>query len=1342
MRQQITRRLPIPHGLIPLHHSRLEVNVRQLHVGILLFTCLLSWGAGNPNQVTIPRHPFVDITMGELLIRVTPEAEADARQLNAKSTIHKFHAQMGIQSFSRVFTHIARPETNSNLERIYLLRFPLDTDLNRLKDIYTSHPFIEAAEFNFLRHTLASELVPNDPRYEEQWNLPFISMPKAWTIEKGKPDVIIAIVDGGIDYTHEDLAGKIWRNVGEIPNNEIDDDGNGYIDDVRGWDFTDAPSTAAQGDYLNGDEDPSDESGHGTHVAGIAGASVSNEIGIAGVAWKCTLMPARAGASTEYGTILQDDDSSAAIVYATDNGAKIINMSWGSPRNSFVIRDAIDYAYGRGVVLVAAAGNGRTQESSFPAGYPKVISVASTEQNRRRFYQSNFGASIDIGAPGNLILSTHINDRYRLLTGTSMAAPHVSGVAALVLSKRPSLTHEEVRQRIISTVDPIIQSPELVDAGNLNAWKALLASALLQSRIFSPKTDSGRLHQIEIVGSAHGFRFDTWQLMYGLSTTPKVWTTIHQPSSDSKANETLSFWNASILPEGIYTLRLEVSANNGRIVRDEVVVSIDRTPPHVRNIRAQEQLSNGESIVSFTWSTDDLTINTLSYRIQERLASFSTKHETVASKEHSFSLPLSLGKYEFFVTSQNTSGLKTVEDNDGKYYQAEVLGNIISPHGFVQTSIGIPPMHVGSVTSDFDRDGRPEILGLPLTGDAVSGVRIYERTLAGNYTLEHTSALAFRPWAVDDTDGDGLLEILGSTTNKTFLIESLTHNGYPEQITWEVPFLSAGQIADLDGDGRKEIIGADNNNEVIRIFENHGNNVYKETATLKNETGGTNVFGEQMGVGDFDGDGKMELLVGDSESELLVYEATGNNQFTETWRTQLDGFDVHQQAVGDLTGEGIPEFILGRRLSNENASPAIPHWKFTVFSTDGDNHYFALWSQEIVPFRPRGNSLAIGNVIGKAQSELVIFANPNVYVFNYDGIGFTPIWHHKAWDTPRLLLADLNEDGFDEIVLNTQESLNSFHQPRVASRNNTLLSRQPWGLLANPLTKNLVQLTWRAVDSTGSVNIYRAVHATGKEKEEIPPEPSAFQQIGQSLNNSKYVDRGVTKDTTYWYAISAMDGNGIETERTEAVSVTPQSPPRITTAEYLGRNQIAVIFDKQMGHSICNERHYLLRRPGYISGVLPQSAIRDRMGTRAILTFRTGDLMPNRTYEITVSVVQDVNRNPINPRASGQLFHVPSGNHTAQPTDFRETLVYPNPIRPNAYHKAAVTFDRVPKNTNIHIYDANGSLLEHLTVTAADGGRKDWWLLSNNISEVTSGLYIYVMELGNLTKTGKIAVIK
>ena len=1318
------------------------VLVRTLPLTLLILSLLTAIGAWNAFSFPISDNP--QFTPGELLIRVTPKAQAELERFHAKAPLQTLHNRMGVRSIYRLFPRLTHPESNPNLERIYLLRFQIPVDLHALKADYAAHPLIEAVEFNYVRQTQASETIPNDPHFEEQWNLSLIDMPGTWAIEKGDPEVIIAVVDTGFDYTHEDLASQTWVNLGEIPDNGIDDDNNGYIDDVHGWDFSEIP------DSQNGDNDPIDESGHGTHVTGIIGAAVDNNIGIAGIAWNCTLMPIR-GAGVAG---IRDDRSAAAIVYAVDNGARVINMSWGGRERSFVLRDAVDYAYARGVLMVAASGNESEGDSTFPAGYRKVLSVAATEQHKQRFYQSNFGASIDIGAPGNVILSTHINNRYRSLSGTSMATAHVSGVAALIISKRPNLTHEEVRQILISTTDPITESPEFVSAGNLNAARALMASGSLQARILSPETHSGGSNQIKIVGTAGGFKFDTWQLLSGPSAVPTAFQPINAPSQQQKTNETLLVWETSVVAEGIYTLRLEVSSIEGKVLRDEVVVSVDRTPPQVRNVKVQNQITKGNYATVVSWSTDDFTINTLSQRAREATAPFRPIEENSASREHFFSLSLDTGSYDLFITSRNDVGLETIDDNGGEFYRAEVISGAILPNGFVKTSTALPPMYIASVTADFDRDGRLEIVGLPITGDAASGIEVHERTAAGVYQLQHTGTTDAKPLAVDDTDGDGLLEILSGTRERVFLLESVTQNGYPEKIIWETPFLSSGQIVDLDGDGKKEIVGADNFNDNIRIFENRRNDSYDEVLVIKNETEGSNVFGEQFAIGDFDGNGILELMVGDSEGDLFIYESVGDNLLVETWRMKLDIEEAHQLAAGDLTGDGIPEFVVGGTVLEPDLPSMLPRWKYHVFTAFppvgttlqtggiGTSRYQSIWSQTITPFYLKGNSVAIGDVDGDSHNELVILANPSVYAFKWmDGLNedqapsnFVPIWHHEVWETPRLFLADLNRDNFNELYLNNEENLLTF-TPVHASDPNSVVNIQPYGLSATPLSVRAVRIDWETLEGAVSYTVYRAV---GDPDEA----PSDFEAVAEDIDYVGFLDRKVKKDVTYWYTVSAKNVAGVESAQSEPVSVTLRTPPKLITAAYIQHNQVAVTYDKQMGPSAGNPRLYLLREPKQLSGINPESVIRDRMGTRAILTFQTTDLVPGRTYEITVSDVRDTDRNPINLLEATHTFDVPLETDFGDFKDFSKARVFPNPVRPREFHKNAITFDRLPTGTTIEIYNTNGEHLDRLTVTDSDSGRTEWLLLNHVATEVTSGLYIYVMEFENLKKTGKIAVIK
>ena len=1233
-----------------------------------------------------------------------------------------------------------------------------------------------------------------------------MKLPQAWAIEKGDRSVVIAIIDSGIDYTHNDLAPKVWINPREIPENGLDDDGNGYTDDVYGWDFTDAPNLQAEGDYLEGDNEPIDESGHGTHVAGIAGAMPNNGIGIAGVAWECPLMAIRAGLSLGGSSRMQDDDSASAIVYAVDNGASIINMSWGSEHRSFVIQDAIDYAYAHGAVLVAAAGNSQKPAAIFPAAYRKVIAVASTEQNQQRFYQSNFGASIDIGAPGNVILSTQIDNQYRRLTGTSMASPHVAGVAALLRAKRPALTHEEVRHILINTADPVHQeeSDELdekfVGAGTVNAERALFASSALQARILAPETNSGGSDAITIVGSAGGYKFQSWQLSYGESTVPAEFIPFTQPATTQTIGETLAVWDTTTVPESIYTVRLTVTTTDGHQTHDQVVLSVDRTPPQVISLTATETLYAKRSLTIFTWATDDVTQNILYYRRKGSLAPFAPITTTDLGVEHFLSLGLETGAYQFFVESENTTQLKTREDNGGAFYTIDVVGGHISPSGFTEKSLDIPPLHIASVTTDFDRDGQPEIVGSPLSSDTVDTelqaaiLAVYERLPSGRYELAHTveslenlsNLEGFTTWTVDDTDDDGLLEILATDDERTFLMESSTPRGYPHQIIWETPFLSGGTITDLDRDGRKEIVGADNNNDRLLIFEyDNATDALVEKNRLLNETSGSNVFAQRFAIDDFDGDGRTELVAGDSEGELFIYESTStNNTFRLEWQTQLPLKNITQLASGDLTGDGSPEFVVGGVLSLPDNPSGPLLWKFFVFthtpfgytllSEDGRDATLA-----IAPHRRNANSLAIADLDRDGTNNLIIATYPNLYVTQWDGTALKALWHQEIEKTPMLFTAERNQNGFDEFYINLEDGMYRFESV-FATDPDGIERLTPWNVEAKPLTEKAVQVTWNAQqdDATNtqpsnlptfqSFTVYRAQG----EKEEAPAN-GMFEKVGENLTVTRFLDRHVAKNNTYWYAITLKDTNGTETPRTEPVAATPREPPQLIRAAYhrpgtethttqlgfqaetsnavskRGNFWVIVTYDRRMNLGIADESRYVLRKIKRIDGVNPTSAIRDRMGTRALLAFDAESLLEHfgqpltataDQYEIAVSNVADIDENAI--RGATRPLEIPSSMSETTPSDLTQVRVYPNPIRPNLADKGVITFDRIPVGTSIQLFTAKGELLETLDVTEQDRNQKKWWLTSNNTADVSTGIYIYVLELDTQKKIGKIAVIK
>jgi subtilisin family serine protease len=287
----------------------------------------------------------------------------------------------------------------------------------------------------------AAQATATDPRTAEQWPLDGdapMGIASAWRQTTGA-DVTVAIVDSGVDLGHPDLAPNLWTNPGEVPGNGVDDDGNGYVDDVHGFDF------------VEGDGTPQDANGHGTHVAGIVGARGGNGIGGAGVAWRVKLMAVRVLDGAARGTTT---DVARGIRYAVDNGARIVNLSLAGPSSTPDLEDAVQYAQGHGVLVVAAAGNDGAdlaRTPTYPAAYGEdnVIGVAATRRDGGLSSVSDYGPGADLAAPGEEILSTAVGGGYEWRTGTSMAAPEVAGALVLLAAARPDLDAAGLRNALL-----------------------------------------------------------------------------------------------------------------------------------------------------------------------------------------------------------------------------------------------------------------------------------------------------------------------------------------------------------------------------------------------------------------------------------------------------------------------------------------------------------------------------------------------------------------------------------------------------------------------------------------------------------------------------------------------------------------------------------------------------------------------------------------------------------------------------------------------------------------------------------------------------------------------------
>ncbi len=412
---------------------------------------------------------------GELLVQFAPKPNGEQRSLIEKNQIL---SSLGAATVKRNYKIVPG---------LTLVKLPSGQSVeDTLETFNRTDGILLAAPNHKLKY---ASTFPNDPRFDELWGMhntgqvppggtpdADIDAPEAWNIAT-RSDIIVAVLDSGVDYTHPDLVDNIWINTDEIPDNGFDDDENGYVDDIYGWDFG------------VDDADPMDYLPHGTHVAGTIGAVGNNEEGVTGVCWNVKIMVVKI--STDYG----EPDIGAAIAgieYAAQMGSEVLNASWGTTSDNPFLKDAIENADANGVLFVAAAGNPFDWEDPnndtnphYPSSYDldNIIAVMATDENDERSIWPEFNrssaygpTSVDLAAPGNDILSCEPGGGYQYMSGTSMAAPHVSGTAALIWTRNQALSHLQVKDIILNTVD---QLPALnglcVTEGRLNLYSAITA---------------------------------------------------------------------------------------------------------------------------------------------------------------------------------------------------------------------------------------------------------------------------------------------------------------------------------------------------------------------------------------------------------------------------------------------------------------------------------------------------------------------------------------------------------------------------------------------------------------------------------------------------------------------------------------------------------------------------------------------------------------------------------------------------------------------------------------------------------------------------------------------------
>lgn len=482
----------------------LSAPARRTAVGLTLLLAALTVPAPAQNHARWQLPPGAtpaDYRPGVLVFRVAAQYKSACSASEvAVPALQRALTLLQASGLERIFPHSPAP-TAAQLEReprcvdlslVYRVRYAAPLDIQRAVNTLRATGAVAYAEPDYLGRT---RFTPNDPQAAQQSHLAQIHALEAWDTQQGDTTVLIGIVDTGVDLDHPDLAAQIQRNYADPPNG-VDDDNDGYVDNYRGWDMAGGLLSQPSQDNFAGDVGTG-ATYHGTHVAGLAAARTNNGVGVAGVGFKCRILPIKCGPDDNGGYII---NGYPGIVYAADHGCAVINCSWGAIGFPDIGQDAIDYAtFNRNALVLTAAGNNGWPDPFTPAGFRNVLTVGSVDAADVKSGFSNYGVYTHVFAPGSGVRSTLWNDAYGLNSGTSMACPVTSGAAALVKAQHPTYTGEQVGQLLRMTCDNIdALNPTLagyLGRGRINVLRALQenpSSVRLEERRFTDTTAAAR----------------------------------------------------------------------------------------------------------------------------------------------------------------------------------------------------------------------------------------------------------------------------------------------------------------------------------------------------------------------------------------------------------------------------------------------------------------------------------------------------------------------------------------------------------------------------------------------------------------------------------------------------------------------------------------------------------------------------------------------------------------------------------------------------------------------------------------------------------------------------------
>jgi hypothetical protein len=1071
-------------------------------------------------------------------------------------------------------------QNDFGIERI--VQVPLRSGLSAQDAVHalSGNAGFEYVEPNY-RYHIDGGVIPNDSLVSGEWWLANIHAPEAWQITEGDSTIKIGFVDTGVEWLHPDLVDQFAVNPLEDINHNglfdawpsdsvgmdahghmvtgdidgIDHDGNGYANDVIGYDFVDQESLNV-GDWSGRDPMPQDENGHGTAIAGILAARQNNHIGVSGIAPKCKLVALRAFDATGNA---EDDDIASAIIYAADNGVRILNLSFGDIVPSLMQRDAIRYATSKGVLVFASSGNGGGDGPHYPSDFDECVSVGGTTNDPAQddlYIFTTHGEGMDVVAPAENILTTQLGNGYAEVSGTSASSPVAAGIAALLLSKDPNLTPLELRSVLESTTQDIL-TPGYDHSsanGRTDAFNALSYKGGAAIQLTAPHT-MDEFHvgdTIHFTGSAMSTLFTGYSIDYGYGTSPDADPSINNWSNlalrDSQVLDgPLGAWDTHGLRQGYYTVRLAVQSTDDRSTEQHTIIWLAGNAAQFVSFEVDTiYVNDGRGLLVKVVSDRPATLSIVAASAESQV----TKADDLLGLEHSVLL-----KSEDIAAGVplTISAILTTPAGDTSSEEAiaAIPNEAISQVGFSQKPYSLPPGY--ALDSVLSTDSGDEVIENVFPDGLNFGpLKIFSfNPIRKTFTIVDSLSSAWIPRALGNTQGDSKPELLLQMGSNTALYKQNAQHSILGDIIYQSS-LWGGTLADLDNSGKDDIIGyggvGDSIFNVRQLFGSYTvDSVYyaykwngssygllgrmPNTSPIDPYNNPSDSYSEPNAAhADLQGTGVQDLITLDNDADLIIFERDASSStgfktvYTETNDGQAEGSLV---TTGDFDGDGKPDIAYAYHTVFSSDSlgeypPGSPenYWTVKVLRNLGglkfetiffDRFYFA---KPLTPYRSSvrmiRNVTGHGNGSPYSMDDLVLSLFPNFYLLEYDSGShkMKPIWYYPVSISPRGALAyDFDHNGKREFGFVAGDSIRFFERDdKYATQ-----TPSPGGLNVSPRDVDRVDMDWGAVSGATQYLILRAT-----------PRDSIYFVIDSTASTS-YTDLAVNNGDSLIYSIVAYD---------------------------------------------------------------------------------------------------------------------------------------------------------------------------------------------------------------------------